>query len=156
MILIFGGTTEGRIAVEVCEEAGKPFYYSTRSKLQEVEMHNGVRLSGSMSATEIKSFCHDNNIGCIIDAAHPFAENLHKAIEEAGIPVIRVERSFPRHAIGVTYCHSYEEAISRLEADDINCLLALSGVNIQLSSESSTDRRVLTKRRSQVFQVSIW
>lgn len=129
MILIFGGTTEGRVAVEVCEEAGKPFFYSTRSKLQEVEMHNGVRLSGSMSAPEIKSFCHENNIGCIIDAAHPFAVNLHKAIEEAGIPVIRIERSFPRHTTGVTYCQNYEEAISRLEADDINCLLALSGVN---------------------------
>lgn len=82
MILIFGGTTEGRIAVEVCEEAGKPFYYSTRSKLQEVEMHNGVRLSGSMSATEIKSFCHDNNIGCIIDAAHPLPKTCTRRLKK--------------------------------------------------------------------------
>ena len=30
MILIFGGTTEGRAAVNVIEEAGKPYYYRDR------------------------------------------------------------------------------------------------------------------------------
>ena len=30
MILVFGGTTEGRKAVQVLEEAGQPFYYSTK------------------------------------------------------------------------------------------------------------------------------
>ena len=55
MILIFGGTTEGRIAVEVCDQAGKPFFYSTKGNLQDVEMHNGVRLSGVLSA---KDFLH--------------------------------------------------------------------------------------------------
>ncbi len=30
MILIFGGTTEGRIAIQTLEEAGKTFYYSTK------------------------------------------------------------------------------------------------------------------------------
>ena len=29
MILVFGGTTEGRKAVEVLEEGGSPYYYST-------------------------------------------------------------------------------------------------------------------------------
>lgn len=28
-LMILGGTTEGIKALEVCEEAGKPFYYST-------------------------------------------------------------------------------------------------------------------------------
>ena len=36
MIIIFGGTTEGRKAVEVLEQAGKPYFYSTRSGEQEV------------------------------------------------------------------------------------------------------------------------
>ena len=47
------------------------------------KLHDGYYREIAMTATEIKSFCHDNNIGCIIDAAHPFAENLHKAIEES-------------------------------------------------------------------------
>ena len=31
MILVFGGTTEGRKAAEVLEEAGKTYYYSTKT-----------------------------------------------------------------------------------------------------------------------------
>ena len=30
MILVFGGTTEGRAAVETLDEAGQTYYYSTR------------------------------------------------------------------------------------------------------------------------------
>lgn len=129
MILIFGGTTEGRIAAEVCEEAGKPFYYSTKSGLQNIETHNGVCLSGTMSANDIKEFCKSHGIRCIIDAAHPFAENLHRAIEEVQLPVIRLQRSFSEHIEGVVYCKDYEEAVDRLKEYGCRRLLALSGVN---------------------------
>ena len=44
MILILGGTTEGRIAARTLEESGKPFYYSTKGDEQEVTMHHGIRL----------------------------------------------------------------------------------------------------------------
>ena len=40
MILILGGTTEGRIAARTLEEAGKPFYYSTKGDEQEVTMQD--------------------------------------------------------------------------------------------------------------------
>ena len=36
MILILGGTTEGRIAARTLEESGKPFYYSTKGDEQDV------------------------------------------------------------------------------------------------------------------------
>ena len=129
MILIFGGTTEGRIAVDVCEEARKVFYYSTKSDMQKIETHNGVRLTGGMSADEIKEFCGANGIRCIINAAHPFAENLHKAIEGVDIPVIRIQREFGRHINGVRYCSDYSDVISRIKEAKVKCLLALSGVN---------------------------
>ena len=32
MILVFGGTTEGRMAAKVLEESGATYYYSTRSE----------------------------------------------------------------------------------------------------------------------------
>lgn len=129
MILIFGGTTEGRLAVEVCEQAGTIFYYSTKSETQEVEMHNGVRLTGAMTTEMMMDFCREHDVKCIVDAAHPFAENLHNAIAESGMPVIRVQRSYSADKDGVTYCHDYEEAIGKMSGEDINCLLALSGTN---------------------------
>lgn len=51
MILILGGTTEGRIAARTLEEAGKPFYYSTKGDEQEVTMHHGIRLQGAHGRT---------------------------------------------------------------------------------------------------------
>ena len=129
MILIFGGTTEGRMAVDVCEQAGKPFYYSTKSALQEVELHYGVRLTGGRTAEEIKLFCQNHDVQCIIDAAHPFAEALHREIASVGLPVIRIQRSFGFHRENVIYCSDYQDAIEKLEAHSPHCLLALSGTN---------------------------
>lgn len=128
-ILIFGGTTEGRIAIDVCEQAGKRFFYSTKGSSQVVEMHHGVRISGGMSSEEIKHFCSENGVRCIVDAAHPFAENLHKAIAEAGLPVIRLQRHFTDRKKGVVYCSDWTDAVSKMSSDSIHCLLALSGVN---------------------------
>ncbi len=136
MILVFGGTTEGRLAIDVCEEAGKRFYYSTKSGLQNVEMHNGVRLTGAMTSTDIRKFCEENEVRCIIDAAHPFAENLHREIflaskreGKSNIPVIRIQRSSAKRYEEVIYCIGYDDAITKLKEANINCLLALSGAN---------------------------
>jgi cobalt-precorrin-5B (C1)-methyltransferase len=57
MILVFGGTTEGRIAVKKLEEAGNTYYYSTRGDEQEVVLQHGIRLMGAMDAAHLTSFC---------------------------------------------------------------------------------------------------
>ena len=101
MILIFGGTTEGRLAIDVLEEAGKVFYYSTKGSGQDVLLHNGVRISGAMTSDDIKRFCIEHDIKCIVDAAHPFAEGLHLSVAESGMPVIRLERHYPENVEGV-------------------------------------------------------
>ena len=49
MILVFGGTTEGRKAVEVLEEAGSNYFYSTKTGEQELSVHNGQRSNGAMN-----------------------------------------------------------------------------------------------------------
>lgn len=133
MILTLGGTTEGRAAVQVLEEAGKPFYYSTKGDEQEVPLHNGIRLQGAMNAEEGKAFCADRGIRLLIDAAHPFAERLHRTVERVslstGIPVIRFERIFPgRDLRNVTWCDGYADAVCRMEQEGIRSLLALTGV----------------------------
>ena len=133
MILIFGGTTEGRIAAQVLEEAGKPFYYSTKSDEQEIPLHNGIRLQGAMEAADIELFCARHEVKLLIDAAHPFAQQLHQTVKQvlidSGIPVIRFERIFPqRDKENITWCESYEEAIDQIKKEDIFTLFALTGV----------------------------
>ena len=130
------------MAVDVCEQAGSPFYYSTISNIQQVDLCHGHRLVGAMTSTDMQEFCQEKDIRCIIDAAHPFAENLHRTIQEvrclAGksqdennvpIPVIRLERVFGDDKAGVIYCDDYAQAVEKLSAQPAQKLLALSGAN---------------------------
>ena len=152
-LLIFGGTTEGRLAVDVCEQAGKPFYYSTKGDLQKVDMHNGVHITGAMTAGDIVAFCKEHKVGCIVDAAHPFAENLHKTIDEArkvlSINVIRLQRVFPEHIKGVEYCSDYDDAINKIREAKVERLLALTGANtIKKLRQTKAIFRILNRPES--------
>lgn len=133
MLLIFGGTTEGRLAAEVAEESGREFFYSTKGELQQVALHNGRRLSGVMTREDMIAFCRENDIRCIVDAAHPFAENLHLTIAEvslqADIPVVRLQRNFGYMIEDAVYCDDYDDAVRKLFSHGVGRLLALSGAN---------------------------
>ncbi|MBO6078593.1 MAG: cobalt-precorrin-5B (C(1))-methyltransferase [Bacteroidaceae bacterium] len=132
MILILGGTTEGRMAVKVADEAGRRFWYSTRGDLQQVESHNGEHVTGAMDTDAMTAFCREHEIRLIVDAAHPFAVKLHATVCEVSqtlsIPVIRYERTYPERTQDITWCDDYADAINRLEEAGIDNLLALTGV----------------------------
>lgn len=132
MILILGGTTEGRLAVRVADAAGSPYWYSTRDTLQQIECLHGTHVNGAMDASAMALFCAEHDIRLLIDAGHPFAAELHRTVaavaEELELPVIRVERVFPPRSRDIIWCRDYADAIRRLEADGISSLLALTGV----------------------------
>ena len=127
MILVFGGTTEGRKAVEVLEEAGKAYYYSTKTGEQDITLHHGQRIDGTLDEEAMKAFCNEHSIRLIVDAAHPFASQLHQTIakvsEAQKIPVIRYERIYPERDESITWIDDY----SKMPLD-IKSLLATTGV----------------------------
>lgn len=133
MILVFGGTTEGRIAAKALDESGATYYYSTRGREQDIHLVHGVRLTGAMQMTDMLKCCQEYGIRLIIDAAHPFAEDLHRNLLEAAsqgkIPVIRYDRIYPAHDEAFVWCKDYDDAVHQLEEHGIDRLLALSGVN---------------------------
>ena len=132
MILVFGGTTEGRIAIKKLEEAGNPYYYSTRGDEQEVVLHHGTRLIGAMDVEQLKAFCQEHAIKLLIDAGHPFAEVLHQTVAEVAtqlsIPAIRFERIFPPKDPDIIWCDDYADAIQQVQQHNVKRLLALTGV----------------------------
>ena len=132
MILIFGGTTEGKAAVETLDGAGQPYYYSTRGTAQQVECKHGVRISGVMEQQQMVEFCRGHEVRLLVDAAHPFAEQLHRniagAAEILNIPVIRYERVYPLRDPGFIWCDTYDDAVGWMEKQGVRNLLALSGV----------------------------
>ena len=131
MVLILGGTTEGRLAVRVTEGAGSPYWYSTRGELQQIECKNGTHITGALDETAMAVFCVAHGIRLLIDAAHPFATELHRTVasvaESLDLPVVRVERVYSDRA-SLRWCEDYPDAIRQLETDGITRLLALTGV----------------------------
>ena len=127
MILVFGGTTEGRRAIRALEEAGSLYWYSTKTGEQDVAMHHGRRVDGAMDREDMTRFCQANGIRLIVDAAHPFASILHQTIAEVAcslqIPVVRFERIYPPRDPDITWIDDYQEVPT-----DIQSLLATTGV----------------------------
>ena len=132
MILILGGTTEGRLAARVADEAGSRFYYSTKGALQSLTCQHGVQLTGGMDSAQMKQFCEQQAIRLLVDAAHPFATQLHRTVAETAqalrLPVVRVERIYPERSDRIVWCRDYPDAIRQLEARSVERLLALTGV----------------------------
>ena len=132
MILVLGGTTEGRIAAKVLDEAGKPFFYSTCGKEQKLSTSNGVRITGGLDLDQMTEFCKANCVRLLVDAAHPFAESLHRTVtcaaNELNIPVVRYERVYPERSSDIVWCDDFADACLKMEQDDVRRLLALSGV----------------------------
>ncbi len=127
MILVFGGTTEGRKAVEVLEEAGNAYYYSTKTGEQDITLHHGIRLDGALDAEAMQAFCQEHSIRLIVDTAHPFASQLHQTIalvsETLGVPVVRYKRIYPPRSADITWIDDYSQIPT-----DIHTLLATTGV----------------------------
>lgn len=127
MILVFGGTTEGRKAVEVLEEAGSTYFYSTKTGEQDITLHHGQRIDGALDEEAMLAFCRAHSIRLIVDAAHPFASQLHQTIAEVScklnIPAIRYERIYPPRDENICWIDDYSQ-IPR----DIDSLLATTGV----------------------------
>ena len=132
MVLIFGGTTEGKRVAHLLDVIGQAYIYSTKTDAhQEVK---GKRIVGAMNQGAIAQFCVDNGVKIIVDAAHPFAVELHSNIHQAalslGIKVIRYDRVFPDYSAcaNVRYFESYDAVRTEVLSSGFQKILALTGV----------------------------
>lgn len=121
------------MAAKVLEESGTAYFYSTRNDKQDIQFVHGIHIYGSLEVPEMVAFCREHDIRLIVDAAHPFAVNLHRNVidlaEQIGVPVIRYDRIYPPHDEDLVWCKDYDDAISQLNKSGITKLLALTGVN---------------------------
>jgi precorrin-6A/cobalt-precorrin-6A reductase len=135
MILVFGGTTEGKKVATLLNSEGLPFVYSTKTEIDFEASNNAVYRFGALSETQLKEFIVENKVTTIIDAAHPFAEVLHQTIDRTtqitNTPVLRFDRIYPNRTIdeSVHYVDGYGEGLSLLQTKyNGKILLALTGV----------------------------
>lgn len=132
MILVFGGTTEGKKVAKLLKNKAMPFVYSTKTSIYFEETTFSSYRFGALGESELEKYLTKNKISTIINASHPFAEILHKTIakiaEKLQIPVIWFGRKLLKKTIhpAVSYVNSYAEALDLLKKNQI--LLALTGV----------------------------
>ena len=146
MVLVFGGTTEGKLVAELFDQIGQAYFYSTKS---DAHQHiKGERIFGAMDQKEMDSFCEDRNIRLMVDAAHPFATELHHNIgcvaAARQIEVIRYERQYPSfNSPLLRYFDSYEELNDALLNSRYKNILALTGVQTISRFKSLSERKQL-------------
>ncbi len=132
MILVFGGTTEGKEVATLLESLAMPFVYSTKTNISFKETKNAQYRHGALDANQLENYLIQNGIKIIVNASHPFAETLHhtiaKVAEQLEIPVIRFGRKLLAKTIhpSVLYVKTYEAALELLQENET--LLALTGV----------------------------
>lgn len=146
-ILIFGGTTEGRILAEYCEERGIAALSSVATEqAAELLPKNAAVTVGRLNAEEMTALIR-RGFSLVIDATHPYAveasANIKAACSSENVRCYRVIRED-------------EEADYGEVVPDINALVerlnALSGVI--LSTLGSKEAAALTAVRG--FQQRVW
>ncbi len=132
MILVFGGTTEGKKVANLLQGSAMPFVYSTKTNIAFKETEIASYRYGALNEKELEAYLIEKNIEIIINASHPFAEILHQTIakvaEKLQIPVIRFGRQLLSKTIHplVSYVNTYHDALKLLKSNQT--LLALTGV----------------------------
>ena len=129
--ILFGGTTEGRELTEYMEQNGIPCLVVTATDYGREVLPRNMRycrvIAQRMDAGQMKHIFTVIHPEAVIDATHPFAEqvsaNIRTAAQETGIRLIRVLRPQDPPAAGVLYYDSAEQAAEFLSAAEGNILL---------------------------------
>ena len=134
MILLFGGTTEGRQAAALCSRLDLPFIYSTKTRVEPFATTCGEFRHGALDEAAMSEFVSSRGVRLVIDAAHPFAARLHRSVFEVcqrlALRLIRFDRA-PVTFQDFDGLHSvadFAEALDLLERLEPAKLLALTGV----------------------------
>ncbi len=78
MILVLGGTKDGRDLTTLLTEKGYPVMVSVFSNYGRdlIQLNKDLVHTGALDADGFIAFIHKNNIQLIVDASHPYAINV--------------------------------------------------------------------------------
>ena len=155
-VLVFGGTTEGRILSDYLREYEIPHEVSVATEyggemLREKGEDN--LLVGRNSAAEIEKVIIDGEFTIVVDATHPFATavstELKKACEVTGVDYLRLKRDTGKELSGkegIIYVDTLGEAIENLAATEGNILLLTGSKDLKEIADHFSDKTRLFVR----------
>jgi precorrin-6x reductase len=154
-ILLFAGTTEGRLLYEYCKEHKIPVTAVVATDYGEAVLPGSeaadIRV-GRMDSRQMEELLHNSPYGLVIDATHPYArevtENIRLACENCNTPYLRVLRkSFSEQTDpGVIYVDSLLEAADYLNCHEGNALITTGSKNLSVFSGVKDYTKRLTAR----------
>ncbi len=158
MILVFGGTTEGKKTAALLDFLSEPYLYSTKTK-SSLKI-KGKNIFGAKDFDEISKLCIEEKVNLIINAAHPFAKELHRNIfktsEDLNISIIRFERIYPDLTPyeNIKTFSSFKEMTDKLLLSKYRNVLCLTGVQTiphyaKLINERNCYFRILNTKQNQ-------
>lgn len=134
MIIVLGGTTEARHLSRYLQEEGFPVRLTTVSAYgKELAKEHGVEevLAGALDAAQLENLIRELDVQAVIDATHPFAENIRNIAQSTAhklnIPLCRLERpaaDLPEHPLLVPV-DSYQAAAMKASSLGDNIFLTI-------------------------------
>lgn len=127
-LLIFGGTTEGRLAAEFCEKSGIECVVSVATDYGATLLPKTVKVHiGRMDSGMMTEYMKNGEFSHIIDATHPYATeastNIRSACKIADLPYFRLIRE--REVLTGEVVKNLDEAIKLLNKVNENVLCTL-------------------------------
>ena len=143
-ILIFGGTTEGRLLAQALSQRALPATVSVATSLgaQELAGLSGITaLVGRKTGAEMTALLQ--NFDRCVDSTHPYAvevsQNIRAACEAAEVPLRRLLREESTHQAG-HWVESPEEAAQWLADRGGNVLLAIGAKGLSAFQNLQRER----------------
>lgn len=131
-VLIFGGTTEGRLLAEFCFSHGIPAATSVATETGRSLLGNCRVLVGRLNAAEMTALLTGDPWRMVIDATHPYAaeatRNIRLACTAAHIPCYRLVRE--QETVSGTCVSSMEELLPLLQKIPGNILSTLGSSSV--------------------------
>lgn len=152
MILVLGGTIDGRELTEVLLEKGKEVCYSSLTDIatESIQEKPGLtKISGQLDGSTLRETLTIYNIDLCIDATHPYAreisENAIWACDAMNVKYIRLER--PSHideGEDILAYDTYEEVRDYLNGamgnNDSNILLTTGSRQLEIFEDLPRER----------------
>ena len=142
MILILGGTTEGRVLAEMLSRAGYNCILSVASTLGGTFAGNIVEIQvGPLTPDSLQQLIEERDISLIIDATHPYAllikEIAQTAAAEHHLEYWRLERpqAFLPDIPGIIRVVDYTQALSVLTDSGGGIFFTIGVKNLHIFSE---------------------
>jgi precorrin-6Y C5,15-methyltransferase (decarboxylating) len=132
-ILIFAGTTEGRKLSEYLSEREIYHTVCVATEYGEIVLNKSPFMTihrGRMNENEIKDFIENGNFSVVVDATHPYAQEVTKNIKAAvatTIPYLRLKRELDNSDVkaNAIYFDTNEACAKFLENTKGNILLTI-------------------------------